>query len=128
MGMFDEKRYLTGKSGVVTTGDTFRIHGARISGMVRKQGGAPGDQVKEAELTISKDGTSEPIKVYTTGAGIVGQIDRLDAGDQQAMRQTGGMPVRLGEIPASDASKNPTHILEPESGSAPVPDQTPGQF
>lgn len=111
MGMFDEKRYLTGKNGVVKEGDTFHIHNAGIAGEVRKPEGD--GMIPEAFMEISKTGAEDPIRVFTTGAAIVGQIQRMDGGDRALMRNALGMPVRLGTLPSTGPNRNPAFILEP---------------
>lgn len=126
MGMFDEKRYLTGKNGVVGAGDVFHLHGAGIAGTVRRQG--TGEQTPEAFLMVSKSGTEDPLRVFTTGVAIAGQVARMDRDDAQRMASPGGMVVRLGEVATPNGV---AFILEDPStdaeDSTPVPGQTPGQ-
>lgn len=122
MSMFDEKRYLTGKNGIVSEGDTFHLHGAAISGEVRKPDGS--GTIPEASLTVSRSGTEEPITVFTTGAAIVGQIKRMDNADRNAMERAGGMPVRLGTLEAKPG-QSAAFILEPASAGDDTSGQTP---
>lgn len=129
MGMMDDKRYLTGKTGLLEEGDTFRLHGAGIAGKVRKPGTQ--DMTDEAFLDVSKDGTADAIRVYTTGAAIVGQVQRIDQGDRSKMGQAGGWPLRLGTLPQADAAKNAAFILVPQESPAVAedmdPEASPGQ-
>lgn len=128
MGMFDEKQYLTGKNGLVQLGEVFHLHDAGIGGMVRQPG--RDGEVPEAYLLISKNGTENPIRVYTTGTAIVGQVQRVDAEDREAMNRTGGRVIRLGALPQSDPKRSPAFILEVVANDDTTPqnspDQTPG--
>lgn len=127
MGMFDEKRYLTGKNGICQAGDTFHLHDAGIDGMVRQPG--RDGQVPEAYLVISRNGTEDPIRVYTTGTAIVGQVQRIDAKDREAMNRTGGRRVLLTTLPQADSTRSAAFILEVVEDTTPEdsPDQTPGE-
>lgn len=81
MGFFDSKQYLTGENGLISPGDSFVIHGARISGEIRnRDAGKPGepDMLNEAEFLVSKTRQDAPIKAYTTGRAIVQQVERMD--------------------------------------------------
>lgn len=98
MGMMDEKRYLTGSNGLLNAGDVFHLHGCKVAGMVRKPG--TDEQTTEVALLVSMTGADEQVVVYTTGAAIVGQVQRVDAPDRQKMTQPGGWTVRLGQLPA----------------------------
>lgn len=119
MGMFDEKRYLTGPNGIVKVGDEFHLHGAQVSGQVRKPDG--NGMVDEVALLVSRTGAEDPITVFTTGTAIVGQVKRQDDGDRRAFAAPGGVHVRLTER-ETGAGRNPMHLLEPVGVAE---DQTP---
>lgn len=113
MGMFDKPKYLTGEDGYAKPGDTFWLHNARLEGTVNTPQGAK----PQAKLLVSgsRDGAQEA--VFTSGAGIVGQIQRMDADDRSAFP----MEVRLDEIPSGKG--NPTRVLTP--ANLPVPSNSP---
>jgi hypothetical protein len=107
MGMLDPKEYLTGtaeRPGAVKVGDVFKIHNARVTGPVQ----VSGRTATEVKLLVSTEARPEPFIVFTTGAGIVSAVERMDDADRQKMAN-GGMTVKLGQV---DTGKgNPANIL-----------------
>lgn len=118
MGMFDKPQYLTGKEGYVQVGDTFWIHNAKVDGTVTINGNTR-DQVK---LLVSHERDSERESVFTSGAGIVGQVRRMSAED----RQNFPIEVRLDAVPSRQG--NDVNVLTPASEEPPsaeiVPDES----
>jgi len=112
MGMFDKPQFLTGKSetAYVQPGDTFWLHAARIDG-TSNINGTVRDQAK---LKVSHTKNGDTTIVYTSGAGVVGQIKRIDDSDRSAMP----MEVRLDAIPSNKG--NPTHVITPADQPAPT--------
>lgn len=113
MGMFDQKRYLTGPSGLYSKGDKFLLHNAKLAGIVHVNG----KQLQEVKLKVgTPDGGTEI--VYTTGKAIVGQVERMDEEDRA------GMPFTV-ELDTIDTGKgNPAFILKLEGADAPpIPDE-----
>ena len=108
MGMHDKPKYLTGKGSeaYVQVGEEFFLHNARIDGTVKING----EDRPQAKLLVSRIPDGEKEVVFTSGAGIVGQIQRIDAEDMADMKN-GGMHVRLDAIPSQRG--NPTHVLTP---------------
>lgn len=104
--MFDEKSYLTGKNGLVIAGEEFRIWDAGIAGEVN----TPNGRKSEAYLVITTSEHKDQTRVHTTGAAIVGQVQRMSQADRAAM-QSGGMLVVLGTRDTGQSS--PAFILEP---------------
>lgn len=103
MGMFDKPQYLTGPTGFVSPGETFWLHNARLDGTATVSGQVR-DQVK---MLVSKDKDSKKEVVFTSGAGIVGQVRRMDDDDRSRMPQC----LRLDTVPSKHG--NPTNVLTP---------------
>lgn len=116
MGMLDPKEYLTGTDGkgAVQAGEVFRIHNAKITGIVH----SPNGDRTEVKLLISTESRPEPFVVYATNAGIVGAIQRTDSADRHKMAD-GGMMVKLA---TKDTGKdNPAYILVGPDQPAVIP-------
>lgn len=112
MGMFDKPQYLTGSDGFVSEGDEFWIHNARLDGTTTV-GGTEREQVK---MQVSREREGEKVIVYTSGAGIVGQVKRMDKTDRDAMP----MHVRLDTLPATQPGRSGTNVLTPANAPAPT--------
>lgn len=109
MGMFDKPQFLTGEGGLVSAGDTFWIHNAKIDGMVNVRG----EMREQAKLRVSLHRDGEKVDVFTSGKGIVNMIKRIDAADRASMP----FEVRLDEIPSGKG--NPTRVLTPADQDPP---------
>jgi hypothetical protein len=103
MGMFDKPKYLTGDEGYVTEGDIFWLHNARIDGTVTVNG----NNRPQAKLQVSRERDGEKVIVFSSGAGITGQVLRMDATD----RSNFPIEVRLDAIPTGKG--NPAHVMTP---------------
>lgn len=116
MGMFDKPQYLTGREGAyVEPGETFWLHNARIDGQTTVNGRT----MDQAKLKVSKTRNGEQSVIFTSGAGVVGQVRRMDDGDRASMP----FEVRLDQIPSQKG--NPTNVLTPADqpiASAPTTD------
>lgn len=110
MGMFDKPEFLTGENGYVEPGDTFWIHNARIEGTRNTANGPK----QNAKLLVSRERDGEKTVVFTTGAGIAGQVSRMDASDRAKFP----MEVRLDEI--ASGKGNPTRVLTPADEPEPL--------
>lgn len=115
MGMFDKPQYLTGKGdgGYVQSGDTFWLFNARMDGS-RTVGGTERATCK-LQVSRTVDGPREI--VYSSGAGIVNQVARMERTDLP-------MEVRLDTIPSKTPGNNGTHVLTP--ATEPEPDVAGG--
>ena len=112
MGMFDKPKYLTGnEDAYVNPGDTFWLHKAVMDGVVTVNG----KERPQAKLKVSRERSGEQEIVFTSGAGIVGQIQRMDAADRAELP----MELRLDEIPSGKG--HPTRVLTPASQAEPNP-------
>lgn len=110
MGMFSPKQYLTGTNGLFREGDQFTLHNAKIDGTVN----TPNGEKPQAKLLVSPaDAPDQKTVVFTTGAGIVGQIQRMADGDLPAV-------VRLDAIPNTDPSRSATNVLTPADRPPPT--------
>jgi hypothetical protein len=109
MGMFDAPRYLTGKNGYVEEGDKFWIHNAKVDGVTNVNG----KEREQVKLSVSKEKDGEREIVYTSGAGIVGQVRRMDENDRKNLP----MEVRLDTVPSKQGQ--PTNVLTPSSQAPP---------
>ncbi len=109
MGMFDKPKYLTGDEGFVKPGESFWLHNARLDGTVTVNGA----QRPQAKLAVSIGRDDPQEVVFTSGAGIVQQIGRMDADDRAALP----MEVRLDQVPSKQG--NPTNVLTPAHLPAP---------
>jgi hypothetical protein len=114
MGMFSEKRYLTGsgeKPGFTVPGEAFWLHDAKLVGMVTTPNGAK----LEAKLLVSRTGNAgEAEAVFTTGAAITGQIERMSPDDR------GNFPTKV-KIDLLDTGKgNPANVLVPADDDSPA--------
>jgi hypothetical protein len=114
MGMFDKPEYLTGKDGkgYVQTGDTFWLHNARIDGVST----VGGQSRPKAKLLVSHTRDGDKSVVFTSGAGIVNMVSRMDSEDRKAFP----VEVRLDSLPPTAPGNNPTNILTP--ADQPEPD------
>ena len=108
MGMFDKPQYLTGDEGFINVGDTFWLHAAKVDGVTNVQG----KEREQVKLLVSHESNGEKVTVFTSGAGIVGQVRRMDENDRRNMP----MELRLDEIPSKHG--NATRVLTP-AGQAP---------
>lgn len=106
MGMLDDKMYLTGDKGAVSVGEEFSLKGARVTGPVT----VSGQTRTEVALRIERAGDASPLVVYTTGTAIVNQVQRMDTGDQNAMRSPTGMLVKLVQRGGGEG-RNPAYVL-----------------
>jgi hypothetical protein len=79
MGMFDDKKYLTGDNGEFKEGDEFHLHSAEIVGEIVVKN----EKRTEAKLVVNKPG-EDRMTVYTSGRGIVGSVERIEPGDLPA--------------------------------------------
>lgn len=104
--MHDKPKYLTGKDGFVDVGEEFFLHNARLDGTVKVRG----EERPQAKLLVSRVPDGDREVVFTSGAGIVGQIQRMDGDDRRIMAD-GGMHLRLDEVPSREG--NPTRVLTP---------------
>lgn len=110
MGMFDKPQFLTGREGAfVEPGETFWLHNARLDGQTNVRGQAR----DQAKLKVSKERDGEAVIVFTSGAGIVGQIRRMDDDDRRNMPYL----VRLDQVPSTKG--NPTNVLTPADQAPP---------
>lgn len=103
MGMFDKPKYLTGDEGYVSEGDIFWLHNAKIEGSVTING----QNRPQAKLLVSRERDGERIAVFSSGAGIAGQVLRMDANDRSKFP----IEVRLDGIPTGKG--NPAHVMTP---------------
>lgn len=110
MGMFDKPEFLTGDNGFVEPGDTFWLHNARIDGE-RQTANGPKKNVK---LLVSRERDGDKSIVFTTGAGIAGQVSRMDGSDRAAMP----MEVRLDQVPSKQGK--PTNVMTPADQPEPA--------
>lgn len=115
MGMFDKPQYLTGDDGFVSAGDIFWLHNARIDGQVTINGVGK----DQAKLLVSHEIDSERVAVFSSGAGIVNQVKRMESADRARMP----FEVRLDQVPSKQGS--PTYVLSPAADPAPSLD--PGE-
>lgn len=117
MGMFEAPRFLTGKDRpYAITGETFFLCNARISGTTN-QGGSSRPLAK---LQVKRDEAATPEVVYTSGRGIVAQVERMTNEDRERFP----LLVRLDEIPPKTQGNNPTYVLTPADQPEPVPATT----
>lgn len=114
MGMFDKPEYLTGKDGkgYVTAGESFYLHNARQEGTVTISGQAR----PQWKLKVSHTATGDTSIVFTSGAGIVGQLSRMDDADRAAFP----MHLRLDAIAPKVTGHNATHVLTPADQPEPA--------
>lgn len=108
MGILSGKTYLTGENGVLTPGDKFTLHNAKIAGTIR----IGNEDREEAKLLISIDGGEQQV-VFTSGAAIVNQVKQIDAADAQAMRN-GGLELMLGTKATNKG--NPMYLFVDPNG------------
>jgi hypothetical protein len=115
--MFDKPKYLTGEEGFVQAGDTFWLHNARLDGTVTVNG----SEKPQVKLLVSRTKDENPEMVFTSGAGIVNQVSRMDGEDRQHLP----MEVRLDQVPSKQGS--PTNVLTPAGTPPPetIPDDEP---
>lgn len=102
MGMFDEKRYLTGANGEFNVGDVFRLHSAVLGDTVTINR----QERLEAVLEVDR-GDGAAFVVFTSGQGIVNQVKRIDSTDDFPRW------VKLVEQSTGKAGQNAMHLLEP---------------
>lgn len=91
MGMFDDKKYLTGDNGEFKVGDSFRLIEAKINGTIKVNG----QDRTEAKLRVQRE-DGQPFDVYTSGIAIVGAIERMEPGDLPANVVLGNKETRNG--------------------------------
>lgn len=103
MGMFDAPQYLTGDKGFVDVGETFWLHNAKIEGAVNVNG----NQRPQAKLLVSTTKDGQRVTVFSSGAGITGQILRMEAEDRAKFP----IEVRLDAVPTGKG--NPAHVMTP---------------
>jgi hypothetical protein len=98
MGMFDKPKYLTGTDGLVEEGDSFTLLAARRDGIVR----TPSGEAEQVKLMVKLTNGEEHV-CWTSGAGIVNQIRRMESGDLPA-------EVRLDTV---QAARGKAFVLTP---------------
>lgn len=93
MGMFDDKKYLTGDNGEFKEGDTFHLHSAELAGEIVINN----DKRTEARLVVNKPG-EEKMTVFTSGRGIVGAVERIEPNDLPALVRLESKQTRNGPM------------------------------
>lgn len=118
MGMFDDKVYLTGDEGAFTPGEPFVLHDAKMAAQpITIQGRV----TREAQLEVARaQAQQEVFTVFTSGAAIVNQIDRMSDDDRAQFP----LMVVIEQKPSGKG--NPMNIIRPWVGSEAQQQQAAG--
>lgn len=108
MGMFDDKLYLTGDNGIFEVGQPFILHDATTMG---RPVTIQGRERSEVKLEVARmEAKGEVFSVFTSGAAIVNQVERMSAEDKSRF------PMTVVVVEKPSGKGNPMNLIMPYEG------------